>query len=216
MELRCPDCLSPEVGPQADGPAGRLRCGNCGGRFERDEAFVSVAEAESRLPAAVPDELFEFDAERALAELEDLGGRLWAVEPDADADELNRLLDAAQTITVIRPRRERAWIHVYPLSIGEPDPLLAVDPGAGPALLGSELKLRREEGEDPRAFAVDVLAGVVVEANGLAAGRAADGERLDRIAAFLNRPGQWNGGDVCGFLADEIVASGRPLLDADE
>ena len=36
------------------------------------------------------------------------------------------------------------------------------------------------------------------------------------IAAFLNRPGQWNGGDVCEFLSGEIVASGRRLLDADD
>lgn len=53
----------------------------------------------------------------------------------------------------------------------------------------------------------------VQEANGLAAGRAADSERLDRIAAFMNRLGPWSGGDVCEYVAEELRASGRRLLD---
>ena len=52
------------------------------------------------------------------------------------------------------------------------------------------MRLRRVEGEDPRAFMVDVLETIATEANGLAGGRAADGELLDRNAAFLNRLGQ--------------------------
>jgi len=55
------------------------------------------------------------------------------------------------------------------------------------------------------------LAEAVEEANGLAGGRAADSERLDRIAAFMNRPGQWNGGDVCEVVARELQESGRPI-----
>jgi hypothetical protein len=55
---------------------------------------------------------------------------------------------------------------------------------------------------------VDVLETIAAEASGLAAGRAADGERLDRIAVFLNRLGRWNGGDVCEFVAVGLEASG--------
>jgi hypothetical protein len=73
-----------------------------------------------------------------VTESEDPHGGLWAIEPDVDANELNGLVDAAQTITIIQSRRERAWIYVYPLSIGGPDRLLAVDPGGRPAVLGSE------------------------------------------------------------------------------
>ncbi|MBS1895337.1 MAG: hypothetical protein JST59_28895 [Actinobacteria bacterium] len=98
-----------------------------------DEAYVSVADAESRLPAPVPEELFEFAAERALADLKVPHGRLWAVGPT--------LTPTSSTVwpTRRRPSRSsgrgaRAWIHVYPPSIGEPDPLLAVDPGGGPAV----------------------------------------------------------------------------------
>lgn len=113
---------------------------------------------------------------------------------------------------MIVAEREHAAIYVFPNSQKEPDPVLAVDPGGGPTLLGEPLSLRAEDGEDPIAFTVRILEDVVAEANGLAAGRAADSERLDRSAAYLNSPGQWNGGDVCEFVAREIAASGRPLF----
>ena len=45
MELRCPDCASPEVTLIDRGT--RLECGNCGAEFVREEAFVSVADAEA-------------------------------------------------------------------------------------------------------------------------------------------------------------------------
>jgi hypothetical protein len=46
MELRCPDCVSPEV--TVIGRRDQLGCGNCGTTFTRDEAFASVADAESQ------------------------------------------------------------------------------------------------------------------------------------------------------------------------
>jgi hypothetical protein len=95
----------------------------------------------------------------------------------------------------------------------EPDPLLAVETGAGLTLLGFELGLRQHEGEDPIAFTTRFLEEAVQEANGTAGGRAADSERLDRIAAFVNRPGPWNGGDVCQYVAEELRESGRRILD---
>jgi hypothetical protein len=216
MELRCPDCLSPEVGPRVDDGPDDLRCDNCGERFERDEAFMTVRDAESRVPAPVPAELFVLDLALARAELEDPDGAVQVADPHSDADELDRLLDGAQDREIIRSRRAPAMMHIYPLSVSHADPLLAVAPGTGPTLLGSEQRLRRRDGEDPIGFTLRVLEEMVEEANSLAAGRAADGERLDRIAAFLGRPGQWNGGDVCEFVAEEIVASGRSLPDARE
>lgn len=44
MELRCPDCASPEVALIDRGT--RFECGNCGAEFVRDEAFVTVSDAE--------------------------------------------------------------------------------------------------------------------------------------------------------------------------
>jgi hypothetical protein len=73
------------------------------------------------------------------------------------------------------------------MSISEPALILAVDPGSGPTLLGFELKLRLGGAEeDLISYTVRFLAEAVEEANGLAAGRAADSARLDRIAAFMN------------------------------
>jgi hypothetical protein len=216
MELRCPHCASPEVEPKSEEEPEILRCGNCGEGCEREGALVSVFDAEGHLDETVQGECFAFEAERAAAELADPDGAISPISPHSDPDELNRLLEIAQDQDVIKKNRERVRIYVYPLSLGEPDPLLAVDPGCGPTLLGYELSLHQADGEDPIAFTVRVIGEVVAQANGLAGSRAADSDRLDRLAAFLNRPGQWNGGDVCEFLAKEIVASGRQLRDADE
>jgi len=216
MQLRCPRCLSPEVGPRADASDEALCCGYCGECFKRDQALVTIADVESDSAVVVPEDPFELDAGRARAELCDPDGAIRVVNPYSDADELHRLLDDAQEKKIIRSRWERAAILVYPLSIAEPDPILAVNVGGGATLLGFEQKLRGHEDEEPVAFTIRVLEELVMEANGLVVGRAADGARLDRIAAFMNRPGQWNGGDVCEFVANEIVASGRRLLDADE
>lgn len=38
-----------------------------------------------------------------------------------------------------------------------------------------------------------------------------DAEALDQLAALLNRPGEWNGGDVCEALADTLVRTGREI-----
>lgn len=50
-----------------------------------------------------------------MGESEDLQGGLWAIEADADANELNGLVDAAQTITIIRPRRARLDLRLSAL-----------------------------------------------------------------------------------------------------
>lgn len=213
MELRCPECASPEIEPDPQGGDEARRCANCGARFPRDSAFVTVLEAEAYRGEVTPPQLFAFNPTLAEIELRKGDGAITAINPYSDADELHRLLDGAQAVEVVESARVRATIYVYPLSISEPDPLLAVETGAGPTLLGFELKLRQHEDEDPIAFTIRFLEEAVAEANGLAAGRAADSERLDRIAAFMNRPGQWNGGDVCEFLANELDESGRRLLD---
>lgn len=50
MELRCPECCSPEIAFLDHG--GRRRCGNCGTTFEQEEAFVTVADAEAHAEGA--------------------------------------------------------------------------------------------------------------------------------------------------------------------
>ncbi|HEX3734397.1 MAG TPA: hypothetical protein VHU86_04510 [Solirubrobacterales bacterium] len=161
--------------------------------------------------------LFSFARARAEREIADPAeGAIWPINAYVDADELNSLLEAAQGAGIIARTRSGAQIYVYPLSITEPAPLLAVDLGIGVTVLGHELGLCEGEDEAPIAFTLRLLADLVDRANALAGARLADVERLDRIAAFLDAHRPWIGGDVCDFLAAELVGSGRRLLGADE
>ncbi|HWW66609.1 MAG TPA: hypothetical protein VNY83_01365 [Solirubrobacterales bacterium] len=47
MELRCPDCVSPEVEPNPRESADAYRCANCGAHFHRDATLVTLADAEN-------------------------------------------------------------------------------------------------------------------------------------------------------------------------
>jgi hypothetical protein len=114
-------------------------------------------------------ELFRFDRAAALKEITDPEGALWPVNAFSDADELNALADDALTSGVIVRRRRGAHFAIYPMSLSEPDPVLAVNLGAGPALLGYSLKLREREGESPVEFTVRLLEEMTAEANALAA-----------------------------------------------
>jgi hypothetical protein len=214
MEFRCPDCASPEGEANPQESADAYRCANCGARFHRDSALVTLvtAEAEMQRPAFNP-ELFRLDRARTLASINDPDGALWPVNAYSDADELNGLVQAALEAGVIAREDSRACLYIYPLALSEPDPVLAVDSGTGPTLLGYSLKLREREGESPVEFTVRLLGDMVDEANALLSHRDADSARLDRIAAYMSRPGPWNGGDVCEVVAIELRESGRELLD---
>jgi hypothetical protein len=212
MELRCPECVSPEVEPaDLDQITDERRCGNCGARCPRHEALVTVLDAETPRVDPSPPPLFSFDAERAEFMLRQELGPLATINPHSDADELNGLLDGARGIDIILAERERAALYIYPMSLSEPDPILAVDPGVGPTLLGDPLKLRQGEGEDPITFTVRFLSEALEEANALAAGRAADSARLDRIAGRINVPCEVQGADFLEFVEGELRASGRPI-----
>lgn len=130
MELRCPDCCSPEVGFAPEGAEER-RCASCGARFASEAALVTVADARG----TTEPPRFSLAAERAAAELEGLGGAIAPVNPYSDADELNGLLDDALTAGVIAVDMSggagspSARLYVYPMSLSDPEPTLAVDPG---------------------------------------------------------------------------------------
>lgn len=177
MELRCPDCASPEVVPDPDGSADERRCGNCGSRFLRESCLVAVAEAESEaaLQICAPRNsealgCFRFDAERCRNELRDPDGDLWPVNAFSDADEVHSLVSTALDVEVISHGSSQAGLHVYALALTEPDPLLAVDAGGHPTILGHSLRLRERERENPVDFTVRLLGELVAEANHLLAG----------------------------------------------
>lgn len=171
MELRCPDCASPEVALIDRGT--RLECGNCGAEFVREEAFVSVADADAYAAECrgctseeqVP--LFRFDLGRASHSIADPNGAIWPVNSFTDADELNSLFEAAVHSGIIASRDRRALIHIYPLSVSEPEPILAVNRSNGPSLMGYSVKLRERDGENPLDFTLRLLEEIVGEANAL-------------------------------------------------
>lgn len=82
MELRCPDCASPEV---SDGEqVGALACGNCGARFERGEALLSLADAEAHSACTCSDvrgcpQCFDRSERMVGALVRDAQGREWVV-----------------------------------------------------------------------------------------------------------------------------------------
>jgi len=163
-------------------------------------------------------QLFTFDRDRAARSIVDPDGALWPVNAYADADELHALLEAALACRALAPRQPGAHLYVYPMSLAEPEPLLALQPADGsPTLLGHSLKLTEREGENPVDFTLRLLDEVAAEASRLAPSTVSgereisDAQALDALAARLNEPGDWNGGDVCKLLAGLLQRTGRRL-----
>jgi hypothetical protein len=111
MELRCPECCSPEA--TLVERTSRMVCGNCGARFEREEALVSVADAEA-LAASLCDgerahpRCFERADELIGATVRDSQGREWEVEDIGEKDGLptirgERFWDRPDEVTVLSP-----------------------------------------------------------------------------------------------------------------
>ena len=115
--------------------------------------------------------LFQFHLEPARRCISDPDGAIWPVNSYSDADELNSLFEIAMETEIIRSR-QGAQIHIHPLSISEPEPVLAIDTRFGPSLLGDGLRLREREDEDPVQFTLRLLEEVTAEANALAGRRA--------------------------------------------
>jgi hypothetical protein len=111
-------------------------------------------------------DLFEFDSKRARQSISDPDGAIWPVNCFSNPDELNDLFEAAVRSEIIASRDPRALIHIYPLSISEPEPLLAVRRG-GRAWLGQSLKPRERDGESPLDFTLRLLEEATIEANRL-------------------------------------------------
>ena len=215
MDLQCPKCCRAQASSTI-APGSRIECDNCGASFTPEEALSPAAGSMQERRAALPQEMFSLDRCRAAAALADPAGVISAVSPHSDADELNSLVDDALFARAIRRARTDACLSVYPLSLADPEPVLAVSPSNGPTLLGYSLKLGRRDGEDPVDFTVRVLAEMVEQANALAGTYHADSVRLDRIASHINRPGLRSDSDLCEVVANELRGSGRELLEGSD
>ncbi len=87
---------------------------------------------------------------------------------DDGPDELNSIVDRMLNEEIIECERAGAMMSIYPLAIGQPDPVLAVGTSEGPVLLGPEVSF---EGTDSTTDAaertVTVARGIVEDANAL-------------------------------------------------
>lgn len=131
MELRCPDCCSPKVLGSPRKSPGALRCGNCRANFHRDSALVTVADAESNAveDGSRPWPLFGLEERLTVRALHDPGGVIKPITPFSEADELHGLFESALGAEIISCEFESAYISVYPMSIGNPQALPAVEIG---------------------------------------------------------------------------------------
>jgi hypothetical protein len=118
---------------------------------------------------ASPPQPFRFDRGKAATELIDPDGDLWPINAYSDADELNLLAEAAQGTGVLATERPRARLHVYPMSLAEPEPILAVNLGCGPTLLSHAVQLRQAEPADPIEYTLRFLTDLCAGANVLVA-----------------------------------------------
>jgi hypothetical protein len=86
-----------------------------------------------------------------------------------DADALHRIVDDCLERDIIEKGDPRAMMAIYPLSISEPEPLLSVNPGCGPMLLGGQAVYRvsEEEASTPEDRSVIALRALVEDANAL-------------------------------------------------
>lgn len=220
MELRCPDCCSPEVLPDPRKSPGARRCGNCNASFHRDSALVTVADAESGLPeeGPPPHPLFGLDWSAAAKALSDPEGVIKPITPFSEADELHGLFESALGVEIIICEFESAYISVYPMSIANPQPLPAVEIGGGVVLVGSAMNLEQDRGEDPIAYTLRIMAETLSRANELSASFGQAERRLDRIAEERNRGGRWDSVEFIEFVgkgaAPEWPPSPRRRIDA--
>lgn len=171
IEPRCPECISPEIEPDAESATGRWRCRDCGARLDLEAAFVRLGEADDFRSAMESEPMFRLHRDQAEAEIRALDGAIGVLSPYSDVEELHHALGAATARGVIETRRDGAALHAYLYPGFPPHPVLGVDPGLGAVLVGPELALPQEEGEDPVSYTVRRLGHMVDGANDLLAGR---------------------------------------------
>lgn len=118
----------------------------------------------------MPAEVFSLDRGKAVRELNLADGAISAVTSLSDADELNRLAEDSLDAGVVTAKCPNWRFSIYPMSLNEPDPLLAVDVGSGCRLLGFALKVRRSQFQNSLQFTLHILEEMVNEANALLSG----------------------------------------------
>ncbi len=140
-----------------------------GDRKTMTEALASIQiQARSAIYVHGP---FSFNEDNALKYLEEADD-FEPIAPEVGADELNTFLEQALRYHAIEvPGDSAVTLGVYPESEAEPKPVLVINPGRGPLVMGSALSLGETylyEADDPIPFSATTLENIVAEANELA------------------------------------------------
>ncbi|MDX6601522.1 MAG: hypothetical protein QOF13_724 [Solirubrobacterales bacterium] len=75
--------------------------------------------------------------------------------------------------------------------------------------------LEQDNGEDPIAYTLRIMAETTSNANELSADFGLAERRLDRLTEYMNGSGRWDSVDFCEFVGAELRASGREIRDDD-
>ena len=150
--------------------------------------------------------------------LADDENNLFAFDPmKVDADELHGFIDDALGQGVIGREDSMVGIAIYPLALGEPEPLVAVHTSRSIVVGGSvffEIGPNDEEGT------VNTVRRIVEAADSLYASEAKDHHELDRLAAMLNEYAdedrEWDHAEICNELVKALRGTGRTVRLTDD
>jgi hypothetical protein len=108
---------------------------------------------------------------RAALHEEERDDSIIAFDPmEISADEIHQVVDDCLSAGIIERPSHHASLAIYPLSMSDPEPILAVDPGfGGPLLLGGSVEFRIGDVADDVDATSTVLANLVDQANRIVA-----------------------------------------------
>lgn len=162
--------------------------------------------------------MFDLHEDKLLEALADEENDLFAFDPmKVDADELHSFIDVAEDQGVIGRADSEASITIYPLALGHPEPLVAVETKWSIVVGGGvvfETGLNDEEGT------VKTVRRIVEAADMLYVTKTKDNFELDRLVAMLNEYAdegeEWDHAEICNELVKGLLETGRTVRLTDD
>jgi len=157
--------------------------------------------------------MFDLHEDKLREALADDENDLCAFDPmKVDADELHSFIDSAVAQGVIGREDSGVSISIYPLAIGEPEPLVAVQTSR-PIVVGGAVLF--ETGPNDEEGTVSTVRRIVEAADTLYAADAKDYHELDRLAVMLNEYAdegeEWDHAEICNELVKTLRGTGRTV-----
>ncbi|HKT83345.1 MAG TPA: hypothetical protein VJQ84_05855 [Solirubrobacterales bacterium] len=162
--------------------------------------------------------MFDLHEDKLLEALADEENDLFAFDPmKVDADELHSFIDVAEDQGVIGRADSEASITIYPLALGHPEPLVAVETKWSIVVGGGVVF---ETGLNDQEGTVKTVRGIVEAADMLYVAKTKDNIELDRLAAMLNEYAdegkEWDQTKICNELVKGLLETGRTVRLTDD